>query len=599
MANFIIVVDPDPDRRSRFIQIITPLLPPVEGLITNSCTIGNCHAIWAAHKSAPISWIADENGVSVIWGEAIVQGESTRLDAISLREFWQNLNPNSPIFDGFYAAFTYHPHLGLTVGADLVGVFPIYYYTHGEVALVASSSELFKYHPVFPQKFNPAGLVGILLTNGLLNGQTLWQDVIRLSGGYLLTWQAESSPREISQYSIPAYNPEPYANLSFSEQLDILEQTLEQTLIRHVPNQQQYSLMLSGGLDSRMLTGFLVRRGIHPITLTQGVRSDIEMQCAVSVARTLNLEHHTQDLPFEDYPAYAQKIIKWEHLANGFHWFMDWLSYTNLRNLAPRVITGQSIDRLIGGSWDYSSPDQNISFDLLYNRVINAWGFSPQLLERLLRKEIFGDLVQDTLTSLKTLYNNYSDTEIGRTWWFDLYHRQRFNSGCVAWQLSFGAWPVQPFLDWQLLTTTASMPIETVSKRNAQIKLLCTRFPQLAQLPLDRNDYNVEPLQPNFARRRLAYLFKIQRKWRKWQHKQGLEQRYYYRVQDINNSGWQTIRQQAEPQRELIKHLFNEDIFNQLVPPPNLPMHFQKDSITEASSIKTLLGLLLWSKDHL
>ena len=74
MANFIIVIDPDPQRRSHFIQTIQPLLPPVEDLITNSCTSDNFHAIWAAIPHAPISYVADEEGAAVILGDAIKSG---------------------------------------------------------------------------------------------------------------------------------------------------------------------------------------------------------------------------------------------------------------------------------------------------------------------------------------------------------------------------------------------------------------------------------------------------------------------------------------------------------------------------------------------
>lgn len=601
MANFIIVVDPEPERRTQFITRIEPFLPPVEGLITNSCAIGNFHASWAATPQAPISWVADSEGAAVIWGEAIPQAKSARIDASALKSLCNSSGDRTfPAFDGFYAAVVYHSHTGITVGADLAGIFPIYYYTHGEVAIVGSSPELFQYHPLFQKAFNPVGLVGILMTNGLVNGETLWQDVRRLASGHLLTWQPESSPKEIKHYQIPAFDQDNrYATLSFSEQLDIVEQVLDQALVRHAPTEQHYCLLLSGGLDSRMLAGYLHQRGVNLVTLTRGIPNDIEMECAVSVARQLGLEQHTEELEAEQYPAYADLFIKWEHLANGFHWFMNWSTYSYLRNLAPRVITGQSLDRLIGGSWDYTYPNETLSFDILYSRLVNSWGFSPQVLGRLLRKEVFGDLVQETLTGLRTLYNSYSDNEIGRTWWFDFYHRQRFNSGSAIWQLSFGAWPTQPFLDWQMLETTAAMPLETMSKRRAQNALLCTRFPQLAQLPLDRNDYNVEPLQPTRTRRRLAKLFELQRKWRQLQQKLGYERRYYYRIQDINNPGWQSVRQQAEPQRKQVSELFHEEVLDELLPKASVPVRFQGDAITGASARKAIVGFLLWSKDHL
>ncbi|HEY9673427.1 MAG TPA: asparagine synthase-related protein [Waterburya sp.] len=601
MANFLIIVDPEPERRSHFIQMIEPLLPPVEGLITNSCTSNDFHAIWAAHPSAPVSWVASPEGAAVVWGEAIIPGESTRINAESLRNIWkESANQTLPPFDGFYAAVAYHPHYGVTVTADILGLFPIYYYTDGNVALVASSPELFRYHPRFKAEFNPAGLVGILLTNGVVSGQTLWQDVQRLDAGHALIWQPEKTPKEAQQYEIPNSTPdESLANLAFSEHLDLVEQLLSQTLKRHAPVGQNYSLLLSGGLDSRMLAGFLHEQGINPVALTLGKRSDLEMKCAVPVARCLGLQHHTANIPFENYPNYAQTLMQWEHLTNGSNCIMDWGIHTHLNHLAPRAVAGYLLDRVIGGKATYSLSISSLSFETFFNEGANRWGFRPEILEKLLSKEVFDGLVPHTLDQIQTVYNSYAQEEFKRAWWFELRHRQRFHVGCAAWQACFGGWPVLPVLDLQLLNTAAILPESTLAERRVQKELVCTRFPKLAALPLDRNDYDVEPLKPSQLRSSLARLYRLQRRWRRFQQKLGIEPRYYFRIYDINNPGWQEVRRQAEPYRPLVRHLFDETIFDSLVSPPDVPIQLRRDPITEASAIKAMLGFLLWSKEHL
>jgi asparagine synthase (glutamine-hydrolysing) len=602
MANFIIIVDPDPERRSHFTQTIEPLLPPVEGLTTNSCAAGDFQAIWAANPNAPISCVAEQDGAAVIWGEAIVQFQQSRIDADRLRTLWkESPSQGLPPFDGFYAAVAYHPHCGLAVAADLLGLFPIYYYTQGEVALVASSPELFRYHPLFKAEFNPAGLVGILLTNGLVDGQTLWQHIRRLEAGHLLTWQPETSPKEVRQYQIPGdHEDRQYAKLSFSDHLEVLELALDQAIARQAPVGSRYCLLLTGGLDSRMLGGFLRRQGVDPVAFTLGICIDLEMQCAIPVARTLGLEHHTATIPLKQYPFYAELLLKWEHLANGFNWPMDWGVYSQLSPLAPKFISGRAMGP-IGGShfeWAYCHLTKTYSFEGLL-KSINRWGFPPQLLERLLRKEVFGDLVQDTLVRIREVYQNYSELESKRIWSFYVYHRDRFHIGSFAWQLCFGAWPILPILDWQLLETTAVLPVETLDKRLAQKQLLCRQFPELAKLPLDRNDFYVEPLLPTKTRQQLARLFRLQQKWRRWLQRKGYDQRYYYRIYDINNTGWKAVRQKAEPYREQVRNFFHEDVLNEVLPAPELPVQFNVDSIIEASAPKALLGFLLWSKNNL
>ena len=604
MANFILIIDPDPERRSHYIKTIKPHLPLVEGLNTNSCSTGDFDAIWAASPHAPISYLADAGGATIVWGEAIAQTSSERIDASTLKNIWKTA-PNQvlPSFDGFHAVAVYHPHLGLSVAADLLGLFPIYYYIYNDVALVGSSPELFRHHPLFQPVFNPTGLVGILLTNGIFDGQTLWQNVRRLEAGHCLTWQAKNAPKETRQYQIPDDSGE-YTNTSFAQQLDILEQVLDRAIARHAPTGNRYSLFLSGGLDSRMLAGFLHRQAVDTVALTVGKRSDLEMECAIPVARTLGFKYHTTALPDNQYPGYADLVVNWEHLANGCDSIMGlgWGVGSQLRNLAPRVISGFLLDRVIGGKSTYYLSEKGLSFESFFPQGINRCGFTPQLLQRLLRREVFGDLVQERCDRIRSVYESYSDVEFKRTWWFELYHRQRLLIGSIAgWQLSFGAWPVLPCLDWQVLKTTTALPVESLAQRRAQYELVRTRFSPLAQLPLDRNDFNTEPLQlTGRGQRYIRRFYEMQAKWRQFQQqKLGYERRHYYRTFDLNNPGWRLVRQQAEPYREQVGHLFHEEVLNELLPPPNQPIQFAIDPITESSKLKVLLGFLLWSREHL
>jgi hypothetical protein len=78
MANFFVVVDPDPGRRSQFVKKIEPLLPPVEALVTNSCSVGNFCAVWAASSTAPISHTVEQEDAAVIWGDTISKRSLTR-----------------------------------------------------------------------------------------------------------------------------------------------------------------------------------------------------------------------------------------------------------------------------------------------------------------------------------------------------------------------------------------------------------------------------------------------------------------------------------------------------------------------------------------
>lgn len=608
MANFVAIVDPDRDRRSGFIQSVEPKLTIVEGLVTNSCSAHNFSVSWAAHPQAPISYVTDHDIATIVFGEAIAQGRAARVDAIELKRIYHSTNDRLvPAFDGFYSTIIYDADCGLTVSSDLLGIFPIYYFARGEVMLVASSPELLQYHPIFQAEFNPKGLIGILLTNGLFDGQTLWKSVKRLQAGYVLNWPIGQDPYEVKQYDIFKFGQTAnYSDLSFAESLEVLDQATEQAIKRHTPTDQQCTLLLSGGIDSRMLAGYLQQQGANPVTLTFGINRDFEMQCALPVARALGLKHYKGEIPVERYPEYANLWVQWEHLANGGNTLKDWAFQNCLKslNLPPRVISGRAMGPIAGNhlDWAYSSKSKIRSFESLFSRF-NRWGFSPQVLAKLLREEIFGQALEETLARIQEVYQSYSDIETEKLWSFYVYHRDRYHIGAFAWQLSFGAWPILPILDWNLLQATATLPPEVLAFRKAQTALLQSRFPRLAQLPLDRNGFNTEPLISHQFQRTVPQLYRLttrlQQKWRRFQHQRGVERRYYYRIYNINNLGWQAVRNSAESQKKDVGHLFNLEVLNELLPPPGVPIQVKGDQIIDASGRKTLLGFLLWSKYNL
>jgi asparagine synthase (glutamine-hydrolysing) len=605
LVNFVIVIDPNAKRRMRFVKKIKPHIPPVDGLSVFTCSNGDLSSVWAAGSWTPISQLSDSEGVAMIWGDAINQLGFERINAGELRRLWDNLSNSLPNpFDGFHAAFVYSREKGIVVGADLLGLFPLYYYTTEDVLLVGSSPELFRYHESFQMEFNPIGLVGILLTNGLFDGQTLLKGVKRLDSGHLLMWRSGEEPKELEQYRIPVSNK--YFDLSFSDHLDLLDQALERAVARHAPPGTKYCLTLSGGLDSRMLGGYLKRRGAEVVALTAGLPTDFEMKCAVKVASTLGFEHHRANIEFENYSICAELKVRWEHLANGFGNVTGWGLYSYLRKLAPRVVIGYLGDSIVGGggiTFNRPISAESISSETSFG-ALNAYGFSADVLRKLLKPEVFDNLVSDTLARIRKVYHKYSKLEFQQIYCFFLHHRHRFHVGSTAWMLSFGAWPVLPFVDSQVLQVAAGMPLTTLLARRAQKELLCKKFPQLAQLPLDRNFYDTTPLEPTTLQRLKQHI--IYGNWgiwslahaRKMRHKLmklGGERRYYYRIYDFNSSGWQTIRRNAESGRKLASHLFDENFLKELFPAANVKVKFD-DGIIDSAGLKILTGFLLWLK---
>jgi asparagine synthase (glutamine-hydrolysing) len=599
MANFLVAVDFDPRRRARLVQEVDPLIAPLSGLHTKRCSVDHFTAIWAAGDRAPVDHITADTDAAIVLGEAIGDQGPQRLTATDLMRLWLRPagKPPTPL-DGFHAAIVYRRDGGLLAAADLLGLFPVYYWASAEVLLVGSSQELFRYHPSFRVRLNPAGLVGILLTNGLVDGQTLWSGVRRLAPGHRLEWTPGAPTREVQQFRIPASSR--YFDLPFTTHVKLLGDAMEHAIQRHAPAGRRYGLLLSGGLDSRMLGGYLKERRVETDTLTLGIAHDIETQSAARVARALGYRQRTAEIPDARYPELANLAVKWEHLANGFSHVMGWGIRPFADELPSPVVTGLVMDSIIGPHLLYNqdSTQPTAPFDHVL-AFYNSWGVRLDWLNKLLRPEVFEGIVPDMIDRLRNRFEDYADLPSQRAWCFQLHHRARFHVGSSAWQLAFAAWPQIPAAAANVLEVAGGMPPSTLANRRAQVALLCGRFPELAALPLDRNSYDTTPLQPrlrwllrDYLRGRLRPAAKLV------PNALRRERRRFYRTFDINNAGWRAVRRAAEPYRSHVHHLFNADALNAFLPAPDDAIVL-RDGIIDSAGLKQILGFLLWSRDHL
>jgi asparagine synthase (glutamine-hydrolysing) len=201
MANFIVVVDENEERRRRFIARVRPMLPPLDGLDIGDATLGPFAACWAARPAAPTSVHTGADVAAVVWGDALPrEGPSVR--ASDLAGLWSDDRERTPpAFDGFYAAVRFHARQGLTVGGDVLGLFPVYYGVRRGVIVVGSSPELFRHHPLFPVELDREGLIGLLVTHAPFAGRTLLAGLSRLEPGRALLWSAAGGCHEIVQHA--------------------------------------------------------------------------------------------------------------------------------------------------------------------------------------------------------------------------------------------------------------------------------------------------------------------------------------------------------------------------------------------------------------
>jgi asparagine synthase (glutamine-hydrolysing) len=588
MANFIALVDADGDRRRRFVQAVRAEIALMDSLEVDSIEAGDLSVVWAAQDRAPVSTMRSSSTAAVIWGDAIPGPGPERLDAERLfREWAPRGNEAQSAYDGFYAALRYDKGEGLTVGADLLGLFPVYYARNGDTMVVGSSPELFRRHPGFPAKLSLEALTGLLLMHAPVEGRALLSGVQRLGAGNVVTWRAGRPPLEIVHYEIPM--PSGDDDGSFDDHMALLDSVTAGAVNRHVPSNDSVGLLLSGGTDTRQLAGYLREHGNPVHAITFGDASDYEMMCAKAVARCLDVPHLVKALVHSELPGNARQQAKWEHLGSGFSSPHMWGAAAPLRELPSRVVSGYL--------WGIRNVDPlPTSFDELINGS-KLHGIPAPTLRRLLRPDLFEGLVESLERRMRDAFDAGCKVDRTHPSRFVLAHNLRIHAGGVPWKLSFGSWPVLPILDRAVLNAVFTLPDETLRDRRAHHEIIRRRFPDLACLPLDRNTHDTLPLLPSRGKRVRHRVGEVLEPIRRHIPRR-IERRYYHRIYDINNPGWRAVRRMAEPHRERLEDLFEMDVLRELVPSPDTHIAVE-NKVRDSFGTKQLLGLMLWSADHL
>lgn len=595
MANFVAVIDSNQSRRDAFLETTRSTIAPVPGLVIDQRTGDGFGVLWAASPQAPIS-IAERGGrLSLLFGDALDE-DGTLVDAGAVCDRYDT-DPEA-VWDGYFASLVLAPDT-LIAGCDLLGMFPIYFFHKGGVTLVSSSPELILGHPLCERTLDAKGMVGILLTNGLVGGRTLTDGVTRLGPGCQLRLR-DGRISEKLVYVIP--ESQDSLSLPLEGHGALLGDAMEDAVRRHGKLGVSYGMLLSGGLDSRMVAGLLTHERITPLALTMGLPSDMEVRCAKEVAGVLRLKTTNAEPAPDGYADNAKIQARFEHLSNGFSQVRDWWTQEQVKKLGSRLATGILADAVVGGvaiAWAYRGNPPRMSFDNFWENMPEL-RVPPAVLKKLLRPD-HAPLVDQVLAELRTEYDAYSPLESQKAWRYDLAHGQRYHVGISAWRLSFGSWPMIPVLDRKLLAAAGGIPAVSMADRSAQIELVRQKLPELVRVPLDRSDllegvpqYIDPSLKQRIGNNLIGRVNKLRRRLPA-SLKQ--ERRYWFRVNDFEGEGWQGARREVEPHRDLLSGVFDPSVLSQALPPPGGDGRGAEFHIQPAGK-KLLLGLLYWFAEH-
>jgi asparagine synthase (glutamine-hydrolysing) len=494
----------------------------------------------------------------------------------------------SELVGELYLAFASRADGACCISVDALGMFPVYYYSTTEFFLFSSSLWPFDNHPNISSELDLDGLIGIFLSQGIVGGRTILRGVARLSAGNAVTWKPGRLAAEQQVNRL-----KPTADL-FDSTLDKQIEAVDAALHSATTRRSHNMLLLSGGLDSRLLAGYLSTTDLRDFqAISLGSSWQFDAAFAAMVARRLGWRHRAIDVNMSHFLDHATALARHEQLAGSFLDLAFCQIGMNLSPSDPAIVTGFCGNNALEPL--RHDPNQT---EFTFARVFkscNKYGFPPDTLRTLLRVDNVDERIAAVIERLQYEYESVEGEPFQKVLMFDLSHRTRFLIGAVAWRLSFGMRPTLPYADRDLLTASVSLPVTAFRDRKLQKALLCRRFPELARLPLDTATFFTRPLMPTLGGRARHLMLLIYH---------GLlsqrERRYYHSVFDLNGPGWRAVRHEAEKSRAKAESILDRDILIRLLPPPGEDIRTRPtDFFQVGSRKKSLLAFMLWASEHL
>lgn len=584
MAQLIGIAGPGGEERRRFLERTRAVMEPFPGLSTGSADSTNLSLDWAAPASAPVSSNAVEG----------------------LHRFRMGLP------GGTYGVAVLEDAPGsVRIETDLLGLFPVYYHATVQRLLFSTTPAAFRYAEDSRTALDIEGLVGILLTNIAVEGRTLVEGVRRLRAGHALCWKRDVGARE--EATSPLRPSDRYFGEPFERHLEIADGALAGAVAEE-DDTDRPAMLLSGGLDSRVLAGYLSGAfGARVRAITQGDERDYEMRCAARVARALGWTQEKVPTDAGAFEASALLKVEHEHLTHGFNTPYFTQLAGKVGRFGTRLFNGVHGDAALGFGTvsDLASADDGLfSFPAFFARL-NRSGFTPAQVRRLIPPSVLKDAVEAVTGRLRERYESTPGAPFQRAWLFELLVCDRLQVGFIPRMMSFGAWPAMPLVDAGLLKEVLAMPFESLRGRRMERELVCRKFPYLAVLPLDRNGYDLSPL---FGLKRLLSRnpLTVSQKWvcasehlRARLHRAGTrfakgswDRRFYYQTFNINGEGWKRLRLRAEVSRRKLETLFDPAVLAELWPAPSVAVRAE-NGIRDVQGLKVLVGLAMWAERYL
>lgn len=377
----------------------------------------------------------------------------------------------------------------LRVANDRLGLYPLYYAHTHQSLIFGSGVRALLVDTELDRSTDRVAVNEFLVFDHVLHDRTLLKQVRLLPQASLLSFDGQHL--DIRPYWNLTY-PELYEKRSEQALIEQLTHYLRQAITRQAPGDTPAGLLLSGGLDSRVLLALLrdgpVDETFH--TFTWGIPDCDDARFAREMARRAGTQHHFFELKPDWLLDLAEEGVR---LTDGLGNVINLHALATLEqeaNYAQILYKGFMGDAMLGFAlkrqfWADYPADTATDIHLQVHQSQGVINYSPEE-----QKQLFTDSFQQTVGN--AIYDDYRAgmqksgvRQLGnQRLYFDLTQRvPRMTLNGVEVARS-RAMVRLPFCDNDLLDFILTVPPGFLFERHLMTEAFIRTYPKLAQIPM-------------------------------------------------------------------------------------------------------------------
>jgi hypothetical protein len=360
----------------------------------------------------------------------------------------------------------------LNVATDAFGNRHIYYLlSNGHISLSTNLSVL-TCSPQFRNTLDPQGVVESLCLGYQLEDRTLFEGIKLVPASSLLVFKnGKIQLIENKRFAGSVLSPD----ISWKDATEELHFLLHDSLKKRLSDNTEYIIPLSGGLDSRCVTGLAHDLGLNSRFYTYGVKGCKDLQIAPRVASALGA---TTKIALNK-PDYIFRRWGDPFLLNGdlriptIGVFVDFLEHIGSNR--GTFISGFMGDTVTGDIYH---------FEKLHNSLeTHEKFFSIPDLVSLLKIPGWRDLAQEILIILGKIRDGFAGSDYMKNLILDLATRQRRYFSFQERLIEYYGGLIVPFEDVKVLEFFLKLPFLAIDNKELYKRYQARYFPALARIP--------------------------------------------------------------------------------------------------------------------